>query len=441
MIEKYIYQTYGSNKNWFVDEVRQIHQTKRINEVLNIKNYLDGIHKVRNRKDTVYKGEVYASSKMVLQTAKSIILFHNSYLVGKRISLTGDKNIVKAMNDIYKRGLYHQLNYKIIDKINKYGDVFEYVYYSDGQINSKIINPEDAYPVYDNNKNYIAFIEYWCDALSNIETYIIYYPDRVEKWSNEGGLLKLIEEYTNVSGLPVHYHNINDSDECFGKSILTDIIPILDKIEYLLNKMDDAIYTHSLNPMPVSIGQKLSGSVDADACGYVLNLEDGDFKYAIANLDSASIKLLYDSLMQQLMMVACVPSHIFGQNNVSNVSEVSLQMLYQNLENKAIENEVYIRYGLHKRCEAIERLLNKQGIYFNDEWIEFEFNYNRPTNQKELLEQMKIQRDMGAISIETIVEKSEITNDVSIELSRLSAECILNKDSQKVDENKDEDEE
>lgn len=253
-------------------------------------------------------------------------------------------------------------------------------------------------------------------------TYIVYYPDRVEKWSNEGGMLVKVEEHINLSGLPIHYHNINEFDECFGKSILDDIVPILDKIEFLLNKFDDAIYTHSLNPMPVSIGQKLEGSVDADACGYVLNLEDGDFKYAIANLDSASIKLLYDALMQQLMMVACVPSHIFGQNNVSNVSEVSLQMLYQNLDNKARENEVYIKDGLYQRLECIEGLLEKQGITFGNEYIDVEFNYNRPTNQKELLEQMKMQREMGAISIETIVEKSEITNDVGVELSRLKFE-------------------
>lgn len=421
-IENYVSKSYGNKYNWFVDEVRQIHHMKRINQVLFNKSYLEGIHKVKDRNDTVYKGETFSVSKMVLQTAKSIILFHNSYLVGKRISLVGDNSIVDAIGNVYRTGKFHQLDYKIIDKVNKFGDAYEYVYFNNGKIESKLISPEDSYPVYDSNKNYIAFIEYWCDYLSNIETYIVYYPDRVEKWSNEGGMLVKIDEFINVSGLPIHYHNQSELDDCFGKSILDDIIPILDKIEFLINKFDDAIYTHSLNPMPVSIGQKLEGSVDADACGYVLNLEDGDFKYAIANLDSASIKLLYDSLMQQLMMVACVPSHIFGQNNISNVSEVSLQMLYQNLDNKARENEIYIRDGLYQRLECIESLLEKQGHTFSNEYIDVEFNYNRPTNQKELLEQMKMQREMNAISIETIVEKSEITNDVSVELNRLSLE-------------------
>lgn len=412
--------TYDNKEHWFVDEVRQLHHTKRIRKVLNHKNYLEGIHHVRNRKDTIYKGQTYEVSKMILNTAKSIILYHNSYLIGKRITLTGDTDFVSEMNRVYQIGKYHQLDYKIIDKLNKYGDVYEYVYFKDGKIQSKIINSEDGFPVYDHHKNYIAFIEYWADALTNIESYIIYYPDQVEEWDNQGGTLLRKSISPNLSGLPIHYHNVNEFDDCFGKSSLEDLIPILDKIEYLLNKMDDAIYTHSLNPMPVSLGQKLEGSVDVDACGYVLNLEDGDFKYAIANLDSSSIKFLYDALMQQLMMVACVPSHIFGQNNISNVSEVSLQMLYQNLDNKARENEIYIRDGFYERFEAIKRLLNQQGIHFENEFIDVEFTYNRPINQSELLEQMERQYNMGAISIETIIEKSDITNDTSTELTRLA---------------------
>ena len=109
--------------------------------------------------------------------------------------------------------------------------------------------------------------------------------------------------------------------------------------------MDDAITVLSLNPLAYTTGQRIEGTVSADAIGYVLNLDDGEFKYAVANLDSASIKLLYDALIQQLQMVASVPSIAFGQTNIANVSEVSLKLIYQNLDNHCKQLEVYLRDG------------------------------------------------------------------------------------------------
>jgi len=423
-IAEYIRLNYGGSSTWFVDEVRQSHHVSRVGRVLDNKNYLEGVHSVLNREDLTFKGQTYEVSKMVLNIAKSIILFHNSYLLGKRVSLSGSEGLVKEMDRVFRMGRFHNQNYKILDKVNKYGDAYEYIYIDGGKIKGKLINPEDGFPVYSDGGEYIAFIEYWADMLSNIEQYIVYYPDRVEKYSNEGGFLKLIAEYNNATGLPIHYKNgENEYDGCYGKSILEDIKPIISKIEFLLNKMDDSIYTLSLNPMPVAIGQKLDNSVNADAVGYVLNLDDGDFKYAACNLDSASIKLLYDSLMQQLMMTACVPAHIFGQNNVSNVSEVSLQMLYQNLDNKARDMEVYIREGFEDRFDMIIKAMQMQGKKVGiDEYVDVEFNYNRPVNNSELLEQMERQYGMGAISRKTIIEKSEITNNVSVELERIEQE-------------------
>ena len=107
--------------------------------------------------------------------------------------------------------------------------------------------------------------------------------------------------------------------------------------------MDDAITVLSLNPIPYVSGQRIEGTVSADTLGYVLNLDDGDFKYAVANLDSASIKLLYDALIQQLQMVASVPSIAFGQTNIANASEVTLKLIYQNSLNHPLTE---IRYRL-----------------------------------------------------------------------------------------------
>ena len=422
-LKEYINRNYKYDRYWFAGEVKKGHHLVRIAKAIENKMYLEGKHKVLGREDFEYKGKIHRSSKMVLQTAKSIIKFHVNYLIGKPLSVVGSEDMVREYNRVFRRGHYNITNARLIDKVIKYGDCYEYIYYNNGKITSKIINSEDGYPIYDEENNYIGFIEHY--TVDNISYYTVFFIDRVEKWNNEGGHLQKVEEYLNLTGLPIHYHNgENESDECFGRSILEDIKPILDKIEYLVNKMDDAIYTNSLSPVPVVTGQRIESSVSSDVVGYVLNLDDGaEFEYAVANLDYQSIKLLLDTLLQQLFIVANVPSHVMGQSNVANVSEVSLKLLYQSATNFATDLEVYIRDGMYKRIDIIERLLELQGIKFNvKDYIDVEFNYSRPINTNELLNNMKTQRDMGAISVRTIIEKSEITNDVEQEMQRLAEE-------------------
>lgn len=54
-----------------------------------------------------------------------------------------------------------------------------------------------------------------------------------------------------------------------------------------------------------------------------------------------------------------------------------------------------------------------------DEYINVAFNYSRPQNASELLDNIKKQFDMGAISLQSIVEQSPLTSDVIMELDRL----------------------
>lgn len=71
----------------------------------------------------------------------------------------------------------------------------------------------------------------------------------------------------------------------FGVALLNDIKPIMDALEDVMAKMSDSIYVNVMNPMPVAIGQRIESSIPADAVGYVMNLDVGDFKYANCSLD------------------------------------------------------------------------------------------------------------------------------------------------------------
>jgi len=150
-IKEYIQMNYDNNAYWFEEEVKQGHHIQRISNVLRNKDYLMGKHKILQREDSVYKGKEYKTTKLILQTAKTIINFHNTYLLGKPITLAGSEPMVEKYDWIYYRGNYNNVDYAIIDKINKYGDVGEYVYLDNGVIKSHLIKPEDFYPVYNVN--------------------------------------------------------------------------------------------------------------------------------------------------------------------------------------------------------------------------------------------------------------------------------------------------
>lgn len=421
-INEYIEKVYNNNPFWFTEEVEKAWHISRIAEVVDNKYYLSGKHKVLTRENIKYKEEEYITRKIVIQEAKTILNFHSTYLLGKPISLVGTEDMVKQFEKIYRKGEYNDIDYRILDKMSKYGDAYEYVYVDNKMVKSKIIDSADGYPIYSEDGDYIAFIEHW--IINNIYYYNVYYKDRVEEWSNESGELNLVKSFKNLTRLPIHYKNCNDEDDNFGTSVLKDIRPIINEIEDLLSKMGDSIYTLSLNPLLTTIGQELEGTVSADAVGYNISLEAGsDMKYVKATMDYSTIKLYLDTLAQKLNIVAHMPSIVSGNTNVANVSEVSLKLLYQLADVMAMLNEKCILKGLNKRFKIFENILRLQGIEFTDnDYVGVAFNYSRPMNMSELLDNITKQFNMESISKRTIIEKSPLTTDVAQELFRIEQE-------------------
>lgn len=418
-LEKYIENVYLNNPLWFVEECNKPQHKQRISKVFTLKNYLNGQHKVKNREDIKYKEEEFIVKKLILHEAKTILNFHSTYLLGNPISLVGEEGTIKDIENVYQTGEYNDIDFRLLDKLVKFGNSYEYVYKDGDIITSKIIAPEDSYPVYSDTNDYIAFIEHWTN-IESISYYNVFYEDRVEEWNDEGGVLRKIEEYKNESGLPIVYHTISEEYDNEGESFLNNIIPILDEIEDLLSKMGDSIYTLSLNPLLTVVGQELEGTINKDAVGYSVTLDSGsDMKYVNASMDYNTISLYLNTLHNKLNMLAYMPSIVGGNSNIANVSEVSLKLLYQLADVQAMLNERIMRKGINKRLNVIKKLLGLEGN------CTVAFNYSRPQNAKELLDNMKVQYELGAISKRTVIEKSPLTTDVEQELNRINKDGIV----------------
>lgn len=421
------------NKMWFETEIDKIRYADRIRRVKKIDSYLAREHRVLERPDFQFKGHTYETAKIVLQTLKSIVKFHSSFICGEPVSITGDKEFVSALNKIYRKGDYIEADLKIARDLISYADAFEYVYLDENnKIRSKIIKNTDAYPLYDAEGKYYCFVENWTDSDTRLSYSNVYYPDRVEIYKGR----ELVDTKENLTGLPIWYSSLDKTKyDNFGDPFLLDLIPIMDSVENLLSKLDDAVTTLSMNPFGVVSGQRIKSEIPKDIVGVTLNLEDGgSFNYANATMDKDSIKLELDYLIQQFYAVACVPSSILGQSNVANVSETSITMLYQQTSNFNRQFITEMTKGFMQRMEYIRKLMEIQGQTVTDEVfdsINFLFNVSKPVDNEANMNNMKIQYDCGAISKQTIIDKSPYTTDTALELQRLQDEAKV---SQEIEE-------
>lgn len=421
-LKDYINIRYNGDISCFL-ESEVDNQQWRVNQVTENRQYLDGIHNVLQRKDFKWKGKEIKSTKLILGTADKILNFHDTYMLGKRPTLNGSSNAVDKMSKIYRIGKFNKCLFDIKRQVSRFGDAFLYVYKNEkGNFIPKIISADLGYPVFsEDTDDYIGFIEFYRINSSKIGYYNVYYPNIVISYTDEGGYIHEVNRYNNPFGLPIHFKNYNDYNVKFGRSDLEDLKPIYNQLEDLLSKMIDGVYKLSLNPLGVLCGQPVTNSsIDKDMTGSVINLDGGgSFEFANANMDSNTIKLLFDKLNEQLSIVSSVPSTVLGNSNIANVSEVSLGILFALTDSKALRDTEVIRESID---EMNERILTMLGLDTEEEYIDMVFNYSRIINKTDLVNQLKSLYEMNSISVETIIEKCGLELDVHKEKERLNSE-------------------
>ncbi|MED0678213.1 phage portal protein [Aneurinibacillus thermoaerophilus] len=423
-LAEYIKDKHNNKQTWFVDECSSFTAQSRVMDILNKKEYLSGQHKILQRSNEQFNGKEFVSRKIVLNYAKTMINFQSMYLLKNNVTLSGNEAVVKEYKRIYKKGKFHRQNENICDSVIKYGNCYEYLYFDGGVIKSKIIKPEDGYPVFSDENQYICFVEHY--TVDSVSYYYVYTPDTVEKWTDRGGELKLVGSYRNLSGLPIRYKSQNELDDQYGRSDLDDYINILDNMEDLISKSVDAFYKY-ITGMPVLKGQTLKGEslpVHTVGGGIVIDT-DADFKFEQNQFDYQAFEALYKTLMQALLDVSCTPAVSMNKTDVSNLSEVSIRLLYSLAEIKAAMNERYMRDGIEERHEQIRKMLEYQGITFDDEdfdTLDVVFVFNTPQNAKEIIENLQMLDSMGAISLQSILEQNPYIHDVVQEMDRIRSD-------------------
>jgi SPP1 family phage portal protein len=427
-LREYIKKYYDNSPVWFQDEVTKQWHFERIQNILDLKEYLSGKHAILNRPNEQYNGKPYKTRKIVLQLAKTLLNFETSFLLKNPVTLTSeDKATLEAFKEVYTKARYNSIDFKILDKMVKYGETYEYIFISEnGNITSRIIPAEDSYPVFDETGNMIAFIEFY--LVDGISYYILYTENEVTQYTDDSGELKLTGRYKNISGLPIQYKTINELDSCKGRSSLEDYISIIDSLEDLISKYHDGLYKY-IAGIPVLKGTGLStkngrGTIDPNAVGFLLQIDDtADFKIEQNKMDSASFKALYDILMTQLLNISQTPAISMNSVEISNLSETSIRMMYSLASVKARLNEDALLDGFIQRWNKIRKLLALKGINVAGS-INCTFEYDIPQNAKEIIENITALKQNGLISLETALSRTPYIYDVSTEIEKIKNDTM-----------------
>ena len=426
-IKEYVNRQYEGASDWFVDEVDNYYNKNRINDVLNVKDYLQGKHSILDRQVEEWNGQKYFPTIILLNYARNVINFHTSYLLSNPIQIIGNSDVVEVFNHLYKKGNYDDIDFKLYEGLLKFGNQYEYVYLNDDDIiTSYLIDPADSFPVFDDRNNYIAFIEFF--IVNGISHYIVFYDDAVEEWTDEGGSLHLVNRYNNISGLPIHIkNNLNEHDDNFGDSFIKEWVNIIDLMEKIISKHYDVIFKQA-SPIGVVSGQKLGdGGLNANLVGNAINLEYGsDFKYVSPDLNENAVKGLFNTLKMSLLDIANVPAIAMNNSqSISNVSETSVKLLFNIANLFAHLNSRFLKQGIKQRLHKMRKLLALNDVIISNEdmdSLDIVFTTAQPQNTQETIENLKMLKEIDAISIESLVDLNPLIKNKSEELERLQGE-------------------
>jgi len=140
-------------------------------------------------------------------------------------------------------------------------------------------------------------------------------------------------------------------------------------------------------------------------------------------------------MKQFLNDVSNIPSVLGSNTNIANISEVSMQILLMMANLNADETKKWLNIGFKERFKRFQKILNMQGISAESD-VDVIYNVSMPVASTEMIANLKALQEMGAISRETIMEKSEIITDVDVEKKRLEGEeSVLQNPSERSRDN------
>lgn len=125
--------------------------------------------------------------------------------------------------------------------------------------------------------------------------------------------------------------------------------------------------------------------------------------------------------MNMLNDIACIPSVLGSSTSIANISEVAMKILFAMAEVNANECKKWLNTGFKQRFKTFQKILNMQGISVGCD-VDVVYNVAMPVAGSEMIANLKALQEMGAVSVDTIMEKVDLVSDPEVEKVRLQNE-------------------
>lgn len=404
-------------------------------ELNNLDNYYNGVDNIGK----VVQGSNRINNNVHVNLAYMITKNAVDYFIGKPVKYSYEEfGNEEYLKELQFKNLEETENKTIAKDLSKYGRAYELVNIKDDKtLYYKRLDPLTSFDVYQQSIiperiAHITFITYTGRYKSVITQGFIYTAEEIIEFTYKNRVVTFIDRKANVFGkIPVIYYQ-NNADNTGDYERVTELLTAYSKL--MSCAVDD--YESISNAILMikdtkKIDEETKKSLNATRAIQLFS-ENAEMAFINKTLDSEFVKTLRKALREDILTVSNVPD--FTDEKFSgNSSGVALSYKLIGFENLRADKELYFKQALNRRWEIIS-LYPAKRFEIKPDNININMYANLPQNIEMILKLAELKND-GGLSLKTMLEKSQLVDDVEEEIERINEEKIniKNEDQSSLD--------
>lgn len=431
MIE--IFETEINNKN--VAEWIEKFKEGRQADLMKLEAYYKGDDNIGK----IVQGNNRIDNKVHVNLAYMITKNAVDYFIGKPVKYSYENfNNDEYLQELQFENLEETENKTLARDLSKFGRAFELVNVKeDKTLYYKRLDPLTSFDVYKKGIiperiAHITFITYKSKYKSPVIEGFIYTKDEIIEFTYKNRVVTFGGKKPNVFGkIPVIYYE-NNADNIGDYERVTDLLTAYSKL--MSCAVDD--YESISNAILLikdskRIDDETKKSLNSTRAIQLFS-ENAEMAFINKTLDSEFVKTLRQAIREDILTVCNVPD-LTDEKFSGNTSGVALSYKLIGFENLRADKELYFKQALNRRWEIIS-LYPAKRFEIKAENININMFANLPKDIEKIIQLAQLKNE-GALSLRTMLEKSQLVDDVEEELERIEEEKIKieNEDTSNLD--------
>lgn len=438
------------NEEFILNEIREFKSSKKRFDMLRGYSYFEGKQDIIKRKRLCIgeNGEInevnnIPNNRVVDNQYKKLVTQKVNYLLGKKITLDGNRNFCRMLNSVFDNKFMSILKNICQDSINC-GIGYMYIYYDDkGNLSFKKFNPWEIVPGWADDEHtkldyvirFYESIEYEGKNKKIKNRVEVFDKNGIRRYEIADGRLIPNEikwktpyfyyknhslSWTKIPIIPFKYNE--------ESSLLKNVKTLQDGLNLIISNFQNAMEEDPRNTILVLKnydGENL-GEFRKNLATYgvvkVRTIDGSDGNVNTLNIDVNSenykslIEIFKKAIIENGMGYDAKSDILKGSPNMMNILSMYTDI---DIDSTGMENEY--RQAMENIIEFVNLHFYNTGVgnYFNEE-IKIVFNKNILINESELIDNCI--KSLNILSNETVIAKHPWVEEVTKEIKRINKE-------------------